>query len=64
MYQYLIGVVVGIGAGIAIGFYLGNGRKRWSELTPKRKKTSIITIALGVVLLIVGIVILLNMVLS
>lgn len=61
MYQYLIGVVIGIGMGIAIGFYLGNGRKQWSELTPKGKKTSIITIALGVVLLIAGIIILLNM---
>lgn len=64
MYQYLIGVAVGIGTGIAIGFYLGNGRKRWSELTAKGKKTSTITIASGVVLLTAGIIILLNMVLS
>ncbi|MDO8715616.1 MAG: hypothetical protein Q7J73_02240 [Dehalococcoidales bacterium] len=64
MYQYLMGVVVGIGAGTAIGFYLGNGRKRWSDLTPEGKKTSTITIASGVVLLTAGIIILLNMVLT
>mgnify|MGYP001596555619 CR=1 FL=1 len=64
MYQYLIGVAVGIGTGIAIGFYLGNGRKRWSELTAKGKKTSTITIASGGVALMVGMVVLINMVLS
>jgi hypothetical protein len=63
MYQYFIGVAVGIGAGIAIGFYIGSGRKRWSALTSKEKKGSIFIIVTGGVLLMVGVVVLINMLL-
>lgn len=54
---YAIGIAVGLGAGIAIGFSLGRRQKPWSELTTGEKKTRIITIAAGVVLLIAGIVV-------
>lgn len=54
---YAIGIAVGLGAGIAIGFSLGRRQKPWSELTAGEKKTRIITIAAGVVLLIAGIVV-------
>ena len=54
---YVIGLAVGIGAGIAIGISIGKKQKSWSELTAGEKKTRIISIAAGVVLLIVGVVV-------
>jgi hypothetical protein len=57
---YVIGMAVGFGAGfgagIAIGISLGMKQKPWSELTAGEKKTRIISIAAGVVLLIAGVV--------
>ena len=54
---YVIGLAVGIGAGIAIGISIGKKQKSWSELTAGEKKTRIISIAAGVVLLVVGVVV-------
>ena len=54
---YVIGLAVGLGAGIAIGISVGKKTKPWSELTAGEKKTRIISIAAGVVLLIVGVVV-------
>ena len=58
---YVIGLAVGIGAGIAIGISIGisigKKQKSWFELTAREKKTRIISIAAGVVLLIVGVVV-------
>jgi len=61
--QYFIGVLVGLGAGIAIGLYIARG-KNLSELTRRDRKHSIVNIAIGLLLLIVGISILVNMVAS
>jgi hypothetical protein len=61
---YVIGLAVGLGAGIAIGLSMGRKQKPWSELTTGEKKTRIITIAVGGVLLIAGIVVFLISLLS
>ena len=53
---YVIGLAVGLGAGIAIGISIGRKPKPWSELTAGEKKTRIISIVAGVVLLIAGVV--------
>jgi len=54
---YAIGLAVGLGAGIAIGISIGRRQKPWSELTAREKKARTITIAAGIVLLIVGVVV-------
>jgi len=53
---YVIGLAVGLGAGIAIGISIGKKQKPWSELTAGEKKTRIISLAVGVVLLVAGVV--------
>jgi len=47
---YGIGLVVGFGAGIAIGISIGKKQKPWSELTAAEKKLRIISIPAGGVL--------------
>jgi len=61
---YAIGLAVGLGAGIAIGISIGRKQKPWSELTAGEKKTRIISIAAGTVLLIAGVVVFLIRLLS
>lgn len=53
---YVIGLAVGLGAGIAIGISAGKKQKPWYELTAGEKKTRIISLAVGVVLLLAGVV--------
>ncbi len=57
MEGYAIGLAVGIGAGIAIGISIGKKQKPWSELTAGEKKTRIISIAVGSVLFVAGVVV-------
>ena len=59
-----VGFGAGLGAGIAIGISMGKKQKPWSELTAGEKKTRIISIAAGVLLLIAGVIILLVRLLS
>ena len=59
MEGYAIGLAVGLGAGIAIGISIGRKQKPWSELTAAERKTRIISIAVGGVLLVAGVVVLL-----
>lgn len=63
MEGYAIGLAVGLGAGIAIGISIGisigSKQKPWSELTAGEKKTRIISIAVGGVLFVAGVVVLL-----
>ena len=56
MEGYTIGLAVGFGAGIAIGIAIGTKQKPWSELTAAERKHRIITIAVGGVLLVAGVV--------
>ena len=64
MEGYVIGLAVGLGAGIAIGISITRKQKPWSELTAREKKTRIISIAAGGVLLIAGVVVFLIRLLS
>jgi hypothetical protein len=48
----------GIVTGLVIGLSFGRRQKPWSESSPKGKRFTIVLIALGVVLLLTGIVIL------
>ncbi len=57
MEGYAIGLAVGLGAGIAIGISIGRKQKPWSELTAAERKTRIISIAVGGVLLVAGVVV-------
>jgi hypothetical protein len=59
MEGYPIGLAVGIGAGIVIGIAIGRKQKPWSELTATERRNRIITIVVGSVLCIAGIVVLL-----
>jgi len=61
---YVIGLAVGLGAGIAIGISLGRKQKSWAELTSREKKTRIISIASGGILLVAGIAVFLVRLLS
>jgi len=58
---YAIGLAVGLGAGIAIGISIGisigKKQKPWSELTPREKQLRIGLVALGVVLVVAGLVV-------
>ena len=54
---YAIGLAVGLGAGIAVGISIGRRQKPWSELTAGERKARIITIAVGVALLVAGVVV-------
>ncbi|MFC2122919.1 hypothetical protein ACFLRP_04455 [Bacteroidota bacterium] len=58
---YVIGLAVGIGAGIAVGISIGIsiGRKQkpWSEMTARERKARIISIAVGGVLFVAGVVV-------
>lgn len=57
MEGYAIGLAVGLGAGIAIGISIGRKQKPWSELTAAERKARIISIAVGGVLLVAGVVV-------
>jgi len=59
MIGWMLGLAGGMGIGISIGISIGKKQKPWSELTESEKKTRIISIAAGVVLLVAGIVVLL-----
>ncbi len=54
---YAIGLAVGPSAGIAIGISIGRKQKPWSELTAAERKTRIISIAVGGVLFVAGVVV-------
>ena len=59
-----IGLAVGFAAGIGTGIAIGRKQKPWSELTAGERKTMIISIAAGVILLIAGVVVFSIMLLS
>jgi hypothetical protein len=52
-----VGYVLGMATGLAIGLVVGRRQQPWSELTQKQKRIIIGSIAAGVVLLVVGIVV-------
>ncbi len=60
--QYFIGILVGLGAGIAIGLYIGKRHKSWSEMTPREKKKQIIAIIVESAILMAGVIYLIYMV--
>ena len=51
---YVIGMAVGMGVGISIGISIGKKQKPWSELTEKEKKTKIVIMIAGAVLVVAG----------
>ncbi|MFC1902842.1 hypothetical protein ACFLX4_02080 [Chloroflexota bacterium] len=53
----LLGAIAGIGIGVSIGIAMGRKQKSWSELTDSEKKTRIVAITAGVVLLVSGVVV-------
>ena len=61
MEGYGLGLVIGFGAGIcvgiSIGISIGKKQKPFSELTDAEKKRRIISIAAGIGLLVVGVVV-------
>ena len=50
-----LGMAIGIAIGISIGLAMGKKQKPWSELTEEEKRMYKITIAIGVILLLVGV---------
>ena len=54
MIGWLLGLAAGMGIGISIGIAIGKKQKPWSELTDSEKKTRIVSITAGVVLLVAG----------
>ena len=52
-----LGLLLGFAAGIGTGISIGKKQKPWSELTDSEKKTRIVFIAAGVVLLVAGVVV-------
>jgi tetrahydromethanopterin S-methyltransferase subunit F len=48
---------IGMATGLAIGFIVGKRQEPWSELSQKQKRIMIGSIAAGVVLLVVGMVV-------
>ena len=48
---------IGMATGLAIGFIVGRRQEPWSELSQKQKRIMIGSIAAGVVLLVVGMVV-------
>ena len=55
MIGWLLGLAAGMGIGISIGISIGKKQKPWSELTDSEKKSRIVAITAGVVLLVAGI---------
>jgi len=53
----LLGAIAGIGIGVSIGIAIGGKQKPWSELTDSEKRTRIISITAGVVLLVAGVIV-------
>ena len=56
MNDWSIGYALGIATGLAIGLVAARRQKRWSEMSSTEKKLQIGIIALGIALLIAGIV--------
>ena len=54
---FMIGWILGLAGGMGIGISIGKKQKPWSELTDGEKKTRIISITAGVVLLVAGVVV-------
>ena len=48
---------IGMATGLAIGFVIGRRQEPWSELSQKQKRIIIGSIAAGVVLLVIGMVV-------
>ena len=57
MIGWILGLAAGMVIGISIGITIGTKQKPWSELTDSEKKTRIVIIATGVVLLVAGVVV-------
>jgi len=57
MIGWILGLAGGMGIGISIGISIGKKQKPWSELTDSEKRTRIISITAGVVLLVAGVVV-------
>ena len=57
MIGWILGLAGGMGIGVSIGISIGTKQKPWSELTDSEKRTRIISIAAGVVLLVAGVVV-------
>ena len=57
MIGWILGLAGGMGIGISIGISIGKKQKPWSELTDNEKRTRIISITAGVVLLVAGVVV-------
>jgi hypothetical protein len=54
--MYALGLAVGLAVGFVTGHSVGKGHKPWSALTPKEKKLKLISIGLGVVMLVAGVI--------
>jgi hypothetical protein len=61
MSDWGVGYAIGIFTGLAIGLVVGRRQKPWAELTQKQRRIMIGSIAAGVVLLAVGIVVALTL---
>ena len=56
MNGYAIGPAVGLSVGLVTGIAIGKKEKPWSEISPQDKKQKIMFIAVGVVMLLAGVV--------
>ena len=59
MIGWIIGLAGGMGIGISIGISIGKRQKPWPELTASEKKTRIVSIIVGAVLFVIGLIFLL-----
>ena len=57
MSDFVIGIPIGIAIGLILGFIIGKKQKPWSELTEEEKKILKISIAIGIVILLLGIIV-------
>ena len=57
MDEWVVGYAIGMVVGFTIGFLGARRQKRWEELTTRERKLRIVIIAVGVVLLLAGIVV-------
>ena len=57
MSDFVIGIPIGIAIGLILGFIIGKKQKPWSELTEEEKKILKISIGIGVVILLIGMIV-------
>lgn len=61
MSDFVVGIPIGIAIGIAIGISIGiafdKNQKQWSELTDEEKRSRKISMGVGIVTLIIGIIV-------